>query len=337
MGDASLQEDTTGAVAAAHGRLSSFAGFQVVEVLNEDPLTKSLAVLGRFPGSTDQAVLLLNRKPFDKAFLSEDQEQEAVQAASGEGPGAGGARVGLLGSRLLLTADFANDIYSKYVGHPPPEHSAITVDLIYPATDKHVAKHRAQKRIMITETPEMYERTVLPYIRAIPPARLQWVYNVLERKKEVERLIFEDSDPQLGFMLHPDLKWDQQAVDQLYCLALVHRRDLPCLRALDTEALPLLENVRDKGCKAIQERYGVPASQLRLFVHYQPSYYHLHVHFVHVSVASHGTSAGKAIVLDDVIDNIKTFGGDYWRRRTLTYTLGEADELWRLLAGGADA
>lgn len=313
----------------------------------------------------------------------------------------------------------------QYVGHPPPEHSAITVDLIYPATDKHVAKHRAQKRIMvgrylwpglgpgescctpfgfsschaepstrhaanrvqllgfglagvlihrthtvpiltarefllalacqwqyhlmlccaplpagcygartglcavadqfawlcpalnepyyrtllvdmqgashgagpcpaaypdncsthvsstetqITETPEMYERTVLPYIRAIPPARLQWVYNVLERKvgsahpqhiavsnprktllalkhtlheaalwhyttlsvawepahlfahmqvgrfsaflsdmsdfalsrhlqKEVERLIFEDSDPQLGFMLHPDLKW----------------------------------------------------------------------------------------------------------------------------------
>ncbi len=28
----------------------------------------------------------------------------------------------------------------------------------------------------------MYERTVLPYIQAIPPARLQWVYNVLERK-----------------------------------------------------------------------------------------------------------------------------------------------------------
>ncbi len=38
-------------------------------------------------------------------------------------------------------------------------------------------------------------------------------------------------------------------MDQLYCLALVHRRDLPCLRALDAEALPLLENVRDKGCK----------------------------------------------------------------------------------------
>jgi hypothetical protein len=26
---------------------------------------------------------------------------------------------------------------------------------------------------------------------------------------EVERLLFEDPDPDTGFMLHPDLKWDQ--------------------------------------------------------------------------------------------------------------------------------
>lgn len=42
---------------------------------------------------------------------------------------------------------------------------------------------------------------------------------------------------------------DQSQVDQLYCLALVHRRDLPSLRALTAEELPLLENVRDKGCQ----------------------------------------------------------------------------------------
>lgn len=26
---------------------------------------------------------------------------------------------------------------------------------------------------------------------------------------EADRLLFEDSDPETGFMLHPDLKWDQ--------------------------------------------------------------------------------------------------------------------------------
>ncbi|PNH01120.1 m7GpppX diphosphatase, partial [Tetrabaena socialis] len=129
---------------------------------------------------------------------------------------------------------------------------------------------------------------------------------------------------------------DQQQPDQLYCLALVHRRDLPCLRALDASHLPLLENIRDKGTEAIRQRYGLLPSGLRLFLHYHPSYWHLHVHLAAVALATPGAAAGKAILLDDVIDNIKLFGGDYWRRRTLTFQLGEADELWRLLGPGTD-
>ncbi|GLC42651.1 hypothetical protein PLESTB_001123800 [Pleodorina starrii] len=300
--------------AAKAGTLANLKDFVHTEVLFDDPMTKFTALLGRFKGREDAAVLLLSRKPFDKANLGE-----------------------LVGEGLTLAPDFVNDIYSKYVGRPPPEHSAITVDLIYPATEKHVNKYRQQRRSMVRETPEMYEHIVLPYIQSIPPARLQWVYNVLEKKKEVERLIFEDPDPELGFMLHPDFKWDQKQVDQLYCLAIVHRRDVSCLRALDDTHLPMLENVRDKGCKAIHDKYGVPPASLRVFVHYHPSYWHFHVHFVHAAMPAPGAAAGKAILLDDVIDNIKLFGRDYWRQRTLTYQLGEADDLWQLLGAAAGA
>ena len=41
---------------------------------------------------------------------------------------------------------------------------------------------------------------------------------------EVERLLFEDAESETGFMLHPDLKWDQTQPQSLYCLALCHRR-----------------------------------------------------------------------------------------------------------------
>ena len=40
---------------------------------------------------------------------------------------------------------------------------------------------------------------------------------------EAERLLFEDPDPETGFMLHPDLKWDQTQPQSLYCIALCHR------------------------------------------------------------------------------------------------------------------
>jgi len=34
----------------------------------------------------------------------------------------------------------------------------------------------------VHETPETYAAVTLPYIESIPSSRIQWVYNVLERK-----------------------------------------------------------------------------------------------------------------------------------------------------------
>eukprot|EP00798_Chlamydomonas_sp_ICE-L_P020775 gene20775-27599_t len=193
--------------------------------------------------------------------------------------------------------------------------------------------------VQVKETPEAYQSFHLPYVKAIPPSRMQWVYNVLEKKKEVDRLLFEDEDPSVGFMLHPDLKWDQQQMDQLYCLAICHRKDIPCLRELTADHLPLLENIRDKGSKAIRDKFGVAARDLRIWVHYLPSYYHFHVHLAHVKWIGVGVTAGKAHLLDDVIDNIRTFGSDYYQRRTLTYVLGEEEPLWDVMlkAGVVDS
>jgi m7GpppX diphosphatase len=50
-----------------------------------------------------------------------------------------------------------------------------------------------------------------------------------------------------------------------------------------------------------QEKYGIAEDKLRIFVHYQPTYYHFHVHFVHTSYMGGGTACGQAILLDDVI------------------------------------
>lgn len=48
----------------------------------------------------------------------------------------------------------------------------------------------------VVETPELYERVVRPYVQAIPPARLQWVYNILERKVLEQRSLA--ACPRLG-------------------------------------------------------------------------------------------------------------------------------------------
>lgn len=79
----------------------------------------------------------------------------------------------------------------------------------------------------------------------------QWVYNVLEHKSEAERIVFEDTDKDLGFILLPDLKWDGETVENLYLQAVVHRRDIKSIRDLTAEHLPLLDNIQTKGTVSV--------------------------------------------------------------------------------------
>ncbi|KAL3145883.1 hypothetical protein ABBQ38_015253 [Trebouxia sp. C0009 RCD-2024] len=287
--------------------VNPFANFEVEKVLSESDRTKYMALLGRWRGKPDKGIILLSRRPFDSTKV---QDMLATSPSS----------------ELL----FKNDIYAKYASMVAPEQATITVDTIYPATEKHISKHSTQKFIMVAETAEVYSNKVLPYMQSLPASRITWVYNILEKKAETERLLFEDPNPETGFMLHPDLKWDQTQTEGLYCIALCHRRDLKCLRDLTADSLPLLRNVKHKTCQVIQDKYGIQSGQIRAYIHYHPSYYHLHVHFMHLSVdAGAGMAAGKAHLLDDVIDNIEVFGSDYYKRRTLHFTVGESDPLYK--------
>lgn len=76
---------------------------------------------------------------------------------------------------------------------------------------------------------------------------IQWVYNILEKKKESERIVYEDSDPETGFILIPDMKWDLKDTSRLYVSAIVHHRYLKSLRDLGPEHLPLLKNILISG------------------------------------------------------------------------------------------
>ena len=83
------------------------------------------------------------------------------------------------------------------------------MDTIYPCTTKHISKHEAQSTEIRQETPNIYRAFVVPYIKSIPESHIQWVYNILEGKKEADRVILEDRADDTGFTLLPDLKWDQ--------------------------------------------------------------------------------------------------------------------------------
>ena len=68
-----------------------------------------------------------------------------------------------------------------------------------------------------------------------------------------------------------------------------------------------------------------------------PTYYHLHIHIVHITLEAGATQAvGKALSLQNVISQLDTMAGGPdagMQDVELSFTLGQAGELWTRIFG----
>jgi m7GpppX diphosphatase len=260
-------------------------------------------------------------------------------------------------SLSLLANLGANDIYHWYVaisGASPSSTSSGTehgrtdfvadlkINLICPCTETHIKKYSKQAVRLVTETPEIYRDHVQPYMQSKrEEGRLNWVYNIIEGRKEVEDVIYRTELGKAGdegFLLLPDLNWDRRTIEALHLLAIVERRDIWSLRDLKKKHMPWLRHMRAKILKAAVEKYpSVSVDQLKLYVHYQPTYYHFHIHLVHVQLEAGATQAtGKAVGYESIMETLGIMEGDGeagMDRLAMSYTIGEASELWEKVFG----
>jgi len=128
------------------------------------------------------------------------------------------------------------------------------------------------------------------------------------------------------------MKWDLINVSNLYLMAIALDRSIRCLRDLKKVHIPMLQTMRSEACRVVQEEWGLQADKLRLYIHYQPSYYHFHVHIVNANYAGLlGMAVGQAHLLEDIISLLELSpdeGPTILEQMTLTYSLGEQHGLY---------
>ena len=191
---------------------------------------------------------------------------------------------------------------------------------------------------MVTETPEIYAQHVRPYMQRMrDEGRLNWVFNVIEGRAEQEDVMLREpglEGQDEGFLLAPDLNWDRKTMSSFHLLALVYRRDIWSLRDLKKRHVIWLKHMREKVLEATVKLYNgrIEKDQIKLYIHYQPTYYHFHIHVVHVMCEATSTQAvGKAFSLENVISQLETMSGDSVASMAeveLTYYVGTASDLW---------
>jgi m7GpppX diphosphatase len=199
---------------------------------------------------------------------------------------------------------------------------------------------------MVIETPDIYARHIQPYMaRQRAAGRLDWIFNILDGRTEQDDVIARvdwDAPSNTGFLLLPDLNWDRKTVEGMHLLALVQRRDIWSLRDLRKKHVPWLKAMKRQILKAVAAHATTTMTgslapldedQLKCYIHYQPTYYHFHVHVVHVMLEAGTTqSVGKAFGLGNVIAQLERMeGGDDAGMHDvdLHYFVGEESELWR--------
>ncbi|XP_065082943.1 m7GpppX diphosphatase [Ochlerotatus camptorhynchus] len=322
------------------------AHFEPVRILNNNSTHKTVSLLGHFGNlSRDSyAIIVLEKTAFTEAQLRNNSCREVTTAGTdveksttttsreSESNNSSTIAEEAAGERSFFTAkshlrtEFINDIYGNFLCVTDPEVNQLKVTIIYPASKQHISKYSAHARYLVEETVHDYRSVTLPHLEQ-EQLSLEWLYNILEHRKETDRIVYEDPSEETGFILLPDLKWDGKTVEQLYLLALVHPKGIKSLRDLTADHLPLLRNLKDSGTRAIKQRYGIDSDHLRIYVHYQPSFYHLHVHFTYLKHDPPGIHCEKSHLLTTIIENLELVS-DYYQKVTLSCVLSETDKLY---------
>ncbi|TNV76619.1 hypothetical protein FGO68_gene3769 [Halteria grandinella] len=233
------------------------------------------------------------------------------------------------GAEHVTTSDhfFSNDIYIKFFLQLKPDFSKIQCDFIYPAPQNLIEKYTSQDRHQIEETAEIYEKYTKPlYIEKKSPSENEWMHNIIEYKKEIELTMFRNE----LFTLQLDFQYNHSDLNTLYLLAIPIQRDLRTIRDLTGEHLPLLKSIRNNSIETIVKKFGLPKSKILSLFHYQPTYYHLHIHFAHIDMAEQmGAAMGKGVALTDVIENLE-MDSDYYKKKTMSIRLGTNHDLYKI-------
>ena len=304
--------------------------FELTRVLNQDQSGRRLTLLGSI--SDQPALLTLERSAFPSSTTD----------------------VASLIHRIMSTVNLgANDIYRWYMSnldsssvHSSPTTSPdLKINLIYPCTSSHIRKYSTQRLHYVLETSQIYEDHVRPYVQSqLSAGRLDWIFNILSGLTEQEDVVLRsswDSPDDSGFLLLPDLNWDRSTITSLHLLALVQRRDIQSIRDLKKKHVPWLRKLREEIASSVAERYSIDTDEIKLYCHYHPTYYHFHVHVVHVMLEPEGgtQSVGKAWALDMLIEWLDSMKGKLQGldRVALSYNVGEQSELWTGLWGKLNA
>jgi len=192
---------------------------------------------------------------------------------------------------------FQNDVYNKYQAT-----ATIAGELI---VCNDISKMRKSQKKIDKETYKEY----LQIIEKRDINKDKWIYNIIDGISEQESIIYRDDK----CIVIPSYIWNKTNIDKLQILCLPIDKSLRTIRTLEKEHIPLLKHMKEVTHTIIKDKYGIDECYIKKFFHYEPSTYHLHIHFMNIVNFEAPSSVEYSHELDSVIFNL-SIASNYYKQ-----------------------
>jgi m7GpppX diphosphatase len=188
----------------------------------------------------------------------------------------------------LVRNVFINDVYEK--------HEVITQVKGELLVCNDISKIKKKTKKIVYETYQEY----INYLEEREPSKDVWIYNIINGIAEQDKILYRDNK----CIIVPSFVWDSINPNNLHILCLPLDKSIRTIRSLDNSHIELLLHMKRVTLYIIEHKYSLHEDQLKIYFHYDPSTYHLHIHFVNLEVES-GSSVEYSHDFDSVVFNLR--------------------------------
>lgn len=157
----------------------------------------------------------------------------------------------------------------------------------------------------VKETLEEY----LQKVEDIESINTNWIQKIVGGEAEQSKVL----DRNDRFLIVRDWKFDVEHDDDgiaTYKKEDIHLLGIPVerissIRDIKPEHIPMLDEMKDLTLEICEEMFNLNRSEIKIYFHYPPSTYHLHVHYTWAGLNDSTTNFERAHDYDMVVKNIQ--------------------------------
>lgn len=185
--------------------------------------------------------------------------------------------------------------------------------------EKYNADLKTSGELIICNKPEndfvrrqkLYKESYQEYLNFIMKRDIKnerWIYNIIDKNAEQDAILYRDDK----IIIIPTYKWNGVDMQKLHILTIPTDKSIRSIRDLAACHIELLLYCKTQTLNVIKEKYGYDENLIKIYLHYPPSTYHLHIHFVLISNIDATSSCEYSHELSNVIFNLK-MNSEYYK------------------------